>query len=605
MPAHATPSSDVGPPPSGGDADACMAQVRILYRQAPIAVAASVMNSGLVALALAPSVGGLRTAGWFALHVMQAAMTLAVWDRHRRRPSGAADRRWAQLASLASASSGLLWGLGSAILFPEDPFARAFLAFVIGGMSAGALAAFSAHLPTFLAYLLSATLPLALRFLLEGTGISVAMAVMIGVFAAALTLVGRNVNRALREEFAARAELARRTAELTEANLRLGREIKGRQATEERLLQAQKLEAVGQLTGGIAHDFNNLLTTVMGNLELALPLAPSDTKLARLLRRAFAGAQRGAALTKHLLAFARKQRLNPTSIDLAVVAEDFAALAQQTLGPAVRLCIHKSPDLWRAQADRGQLELALLNLAINARDAMPEGGELRIVLANCPAGEERPAELLPGDYVIVRVSDTGTGMDAATLAHAFEPFFTTKEVGRGSGLGLAMVQGFAVQSGGSVRIESAPGKGTEVSLWLPRATQEAANEVPSNAAPPRSTDGIRILVCEDDPDLLSFVAETLRDAGYSVREAETPVAALRLLKQDKPGLLLSDYAMPGMNGAAFIAEARRLQPGIKVLLMSGHADALTGKGAPDVPLLPKPFAPAALTRRVADILAAT
>ena len=303
---------------------------------------------------------------------------------------------------------------------------------------------------------------MAVRFFAEGTTADSAIGAMIVVFAAALSLAGAHLNRFFTDSIRLRFEL-------NEANLRLQAEMAEHRATEAALRQAQKLEAVGQLTGGIAHDFNNLLTVVIGNLVLASGRASDNSNILPLLQSALRAAERGVALIQRLLAFARKQRLDPQSVDLGSLVTGIEELLQRTVGPAIRLEIVADVSVAPAHVDANQVELAILNLAINARDAMPVGGTLRISLHNRRTDRNSPTDLTPGDYVVVSISDTGTGMDEATLAQAFDPFFTTKEVGSGSGLGLPMVQGFAGQSGGAVRIHSKLGEGTTVEVWLPQA----------------------------------------------------------------------------------------------------------------------------------------
>jgi len=262
---------------------------------------------------------------------------------------------------------------------------------------------------------------------------------------------------------------------LNEANLRLQAEIAEREATEANLRQAQKLEAIGQLTGGIAHDFNNLLTVVLGNLMLAMSRDGDQSK--GLLRSALEAAERGVSLVQHLLAFARKQRLDPQSVNLRGLLAGMEGLLRSTLGPQTLLVVASDSDLAPAHVDANQLELAILNLTINARDAMPGGGTLRIELRNRRGEQALPGGLSPKDYVIVSITDTGTGMDEETIDQAFDPFFTTKAIGSGSGLGLPMVQGFAVQSEGAVQIRSKPGEGTTVELWLPQAREAPTDPV--------------------------------------------------------------------------------------------------------------------------------
>jgi len=365
------------------------------------------------------------------------------------------------------------------------------------------------------------------------------------------------------------------------------------------------MEALGQLTGGIAHDFNNLLTAVIGNLELAQKRTGSDPHTAGLLGAALSASERGATLIKDLLTFARRQSLHPRAVDVSAVVDDAEKILKQTIGPDIRLLISAEPGLRPAWVDPNQLALAILNLALNARDAMPNGGRLQIACENRRAEPgNSPPELAIGDYVIVSVSDTGTGMSEATLAHAFEPFFTTKEAGRGSGLGLSMVQGFVAQSGGAVQIVSTLGEGTNVTLWLPhaggRSTETAPLEQSGSVSGPTQA---RILVCDDDGDVRAFVGTYLRDSGYMVWEANNPTLALQILERERPiDLLLVDYAMPEMNGPAVIDRAQTCQPGLKALLITGYAEAQRTGGISAIPLLAKPFKVADLSRRIAEIL---
>jgi signal transduction histidine kinase/CheY-like chemotaxis protein len=428
---------------------------------------------------------------------------------------------------------------------------------------------------------------------------------MMVVFAAAITLAAYNSTRAFSNGLRLNFDLSEKTKELSAANERLEREIAQRKVAEDQLRQAHKMEAIGQLTGGIAHDFNNLLTAVVGHLEMAQNRTGDDPRVTGTLQAALRAAERGATLTRHLLAFARRQRLDPRPVDVSAVVGGAEKILRQTIGPEIQLVIELPSKLRPAWVDPNQLELAILNLALNARDAMPTGGTLRIDAEN-RRGEfgNLPADLPSGSYVVVSVCDTGTGMNQETLARAFEPFFTTKQAGRGSGLGLSIVHGFAAQSGGSVQITSSPGNGTTVDLWLPRATGDAIRC--SDIEPDQSvTEPVeaRILICDDDTDVLAFVGTTLRDSGYTVWEAENPPLALEILERERPiDLLLVDYAMPEMNGLAIIDRAQTCQHGLKALLMSGHADILHAGGASGIPLLAKPFKVAELRRRIADVL---
>jgi CheY-like chemotaxis protein len=329
-----------------------------------------------------------------------------------------------------------------------------------------------------------------------------------------------------------------------------------------------------------------------------------DPRAIASLQAALRAAERGAAVTRHLLAFARRQHLEPKAVDVSGVLASAEKLLKQTIGPQVELVIRCEPDLYPAWIDPNQLELAVLNLALNARDAMPRGGVLRVDGTNRRSGTDRtPSDLKSGDYVVVSVSDTGIGIDKDILQRVFEPFFTTKEVGRGSGLGLSIVHGFAAQSGGSVQISSIPGEGTTVDLWLPRAEKEP---LPSQAVAPDPAVSeprrARILVCDDDTDVLTFAAAVLRNNGHRVWEAAAPSDALEIIEREPLDVLLVDYAMPEMNGLAVIDRARARQEGMKAIMISGHADMLRSGHSLGIPLLLKPFKAVELRRKVSEIL---
>ena len=381
----------------------------------------------------------------------------------------------------------------------------------------------------------------------------------------------------------------------------------------ERLRQAQKMETVGQLTGGIAHDFNNLLQIIIGNLEtLQRSLGPEPARLQRAATNAMAGASRAAVLTQRLLAFARRQPLEPRSVDANRLLADMAELLHRTLGEEIAIETVGAPSLWRTEVDPNQLETALLNLAVNARDAMPRGGRLTIETANMHLDHGYAAanpEVKPGQYVTISVSDTGTGMDADTIGRAFEPFFTTKEVGRGTGLGLSMVYGFVKQSGGHVKIYSEEGQGTTIRVFLPRLI--GGSDVAASVAPtviPESTGAETILVCEDEPGVRALTTESLRELGYHVIEADSGPSALRVVDQKELGiaLLFTDVVLPhGMTGAELAHAAQQIRPDLKVLFTTGYArNAIVHHGRldPGVALITKPFSLAALATRIRDVL---
>ena len=409
--------------------------------------------------------------------------------------------------------------------------------------------------------------------------------------------------------FAATLEerVADRTGALAEANRQLAAEAERRQRTQAELAQVQKLDAIGKLTGGIAHDFNNLLAAVLGSLDLALPRI-QEPRLKRLLTVAFQSAQRGANLTGHLLAFSRKQELVLQPVAMNAVIAGMGDLLGRTLGKLVRLNFDLADDLWPAIGDPVQIEVALLNLAINARDAMPEGGTLAFRTRNMhvAAGPHAGVTLPPGDYAMVAVIDSGEGMPPEVLAKAFEPFFTTKGPGKGTGLGLSMVYGFARQAGGSVTIDSTPGKGTAISLYLPRAQEPADIEHPSEAQPGAAQRSLRVLLVDDDAMVRETTREMLVGCGHTVVEAADAEAALvRVRAGTAFDLLVADFAMPGMTGAQFAERAQAACSRLPVLIITGYAeaDALRGWSERGWQVLPKPFTAAQLADAVQETMA--
>lgn len=391
---------------------------------------------------------------------------------------------------------------------------------------------------------------------------------------------------------------------------RVASEIEDRLRTEDALRQAQKMEAVGQLTGGIAHDFNNLLTIIIGSVDSASRRldANADARVRRSLDHAMKGAERAAVLTQRLLAFSRQQPLSPRAIEVPRLLSGMTDLLTRTIPEAIAIAIDAPDGIWDVEADPHQLENAILNLAVNSRDAMPQGGELTISALNLHL-EARDGDLEPGDYVAISVSDTGSGMDEATLAKVFDPFFTTKEVGKGTGLGLSMVYGFARQSGGAVKIASQPGKGCQVAIHLPRNLNippEQTGEVDDEATAYGNASET-LLVVEDDDDVRAYTVGTLRELGYRVIEAHDGDTALSFLgRQDGSArLIISDVVMPQMSGSELAARARAVQPGIAILYTSGYTrDAIMrdGRLEPGIEFLAKPFTRRTLANHVRDIL---
>ncbi|MBY0569227.1 MAG: response regulator [Hyphomonadaceae bacterium] len=374
------------------------------------------------------------------------------------------------------------------------------------------------------------------------------------------------------------------------------RDLAERRAAEARLAQTQKLEAIGQLTGGVAHDFNNLLTVVIGGLNMLLKRI-EDPKQRQIAEHMLETAQRGDRLTKQLLAFSRGKQMELAPVDLHELVPGMEELLRRSVEAGTTLTFDLHPDARWIKTDANQLELGILNLVINARDAMPDGGKIDIIAK--PSQRE--------GFIDVEVRDNGIGMPKDVADRAMEPFFTTKPAGKGTGLGLAQVFGAVRQSGGNVEIDSAPGRGTTIRLSLPRTEAPAATvadvQTPAEALPQGA--GQRVLVVDDEPGVRLFMAETLRDAGYQAVEAEDPGAALRLLENGSPDLLLTDFSMPGMTGLELAEHARRRDSALKVLIVSGYADAgAIEASASEARLLRKPFDERELIEAVRDVLAA-
>jgi signal transduction histidine kinase len=504
-----------------------------------------------------------------------------------------------QIAAVYDASGALFAGYSRAVtLSPpaaakaERPVIRADRLIVTSPVTQGTTALGTVYMET-------AIDPISRRFERYGViGLLVAMASLIFVLLG--TAQGRLAD--------ANERLQQQGTDLALANENLRAQVQQRENAETALRQVQKMEAMGQLTGGIAHDFNNLLQVIMGNLEVLQRrklLESDDAK--RLVDSAIRGAERASTLTQRLLAFARRQPLNPKPIDVNKLVTGMSELLHRTLGESIRIETVLAGGIWRVAADANQVENALINLAVNARDAMPSGGKLTIETANAFLDDAyaRVNEVKPGQYVVVAVSDTGTGMPKDVLQKAFEPFFTTKDVGKGSGLGLSQVYGFIKQSDGHAKIYSEPGEGTTVKLYLPRlALAEDAADAP--AEPQRLPEGRSdrvVLVVEDDEDVRAHAVAILRELGYSVLEAADGRSALLILESE-PGvrLLFTDIGLPeGLNGRQLADEAHRRRPELQVLYTTAYArNAIVHQGRldPGVELITKPFTYATLASKV-------
>ena len=379
----------------------------------------------------------------------------------------------------------------------------------------------------------------------------------------------------------------------------LMKEVAAREKAQEQLRQAQKMETIGQLTGGVAHDFNNLLMVVMGNLDLLRKRIPDDPRLHRLIDGAVQGAERGASLTQRLLAFARQQDLRAVPVDLGALIQGMSDLLQRSLGPRVALRLDIPQGLPPARVDANQLELAILNLAINARDAMSDGGSIDIKVAQYQATSD-PA-LKSGDYLKLSVIDTGKGMTSEILKRAVEPFFSSKPLGKGTGLGLSMVHGLAVQLGGALQLSSTVGQGTTATLILPVATNTPKAESPVHTVQKANRSAV-ILFVDDDPLIAMSTTEMLEDLGHHVIGASSGLHALDIIKSEQPiDLMVTDHVMPGMTGIELAAASRELRPSLPILLATGYAELPEGAQL-DLPRLAKPYHQDQLRDRLDQLL---
>jgi signal transduction histidine kinase len=466
------------------DSDASVVEyerLRSVFQPAPLTQSINVINAALTATVLGPFAGTKPSLAWLAAIIVLSA---ARWIGSRRflRLCSREDphRFWAAFSILGGLATGAAWGAGVLALFPESESLQLFFALVVGGMCAGALAVNSAHLPTVVAFILPAALPVAAAFYAGGSASRVS-ALMMVIYAAALCMLGACAQGAFGRRVRLQLALEREQRKLSETNARLLEEIVQRRNAEATLHQAQKMEAIGHLTGGLAHDFNNLLQVMIGNMNLIRRAGSDNPRIIKYAEAAEKAAVRGAELTSSLLTFARRQSLNTVPVDINALLREFEPLLLRTLATTVRFEIVLSPNLPLCLADPAHFQSAVLNLVINARDAMPNGGLLSVtsgVATLGPADLEGNPDASPGRFVRVSVHDTGIGMSAEVQARVFEPFYTTKEVGKGSGLGLSQVYGFARQSRGHIGLVSTPDQGTEATLWLPVAQSAAQNTDP-------------------------------------------------------------------------------------------------------------------------------
>ena len=401
---------------------------------------------------------------------------------------------------------------------------------------------------------------------------------------------------------------ARKEQALLDANLRANhdrlRAERELRRAESQLFQAQKMDAIGKLTGGVAHDFNNLLAAVIGGLSLIERRASLDEKQQQILSMTRHAAEQGTELVGRLLAFARRQQLQPANVSIEAMEGSVTGLLAHTLGGLVQLKWTVPDNVWNAFADPAQLELALMNLIINARDSMAEGGTVLVSAENRSVQNGRDDDLRPGHYVVLTVSDTGCGIPAEMIEEVLQPFVTTKEIGKGTGLGLSMVYGFAQQSNGAFRLRSEVGKGTQAEIWLPRAAEQGAARERPRPVEIRSTGPLNILIVDDHHEVRAATAGMLEELGHSVRQAPQGQAALiELDGDDRCDLLITDYAMPNMSGTELVREAQRRKPGLRSMIITGYADneALAGS-LENVAVLSKPFSLEKLAQAIDSVV---
>lgn len=592
-------------------------RIAALYGHAPKVLAANLVNAGVVTAVLWSRVESATLLTWLIAMVAMVAVRGALGSRFRTGGSPADTARWARRFTIGSLASGLLWGGGALLLFtPGDPAPQVLLAFVLGGMGAGASSSVASHLPAFYAFLVPALLPLSIRFAWQDGAFHWGMAAMLGLFGLLVTMIGRTTNTTLVKSYRlslVNESLVRRLGdahrELEDTNVALEARVevrtrelqeqtRGREEAEKRLHHAQRLQAVGRLSGGIAHEFNNLLTVVVNSLEV-IDAEPEADGLPELVRQAKDAALRGGDLTRSLLAFSRRE---PMRSEVVVVGEAIERLTSTivgaTLPESIVLELAGLESRSCAAVDPALLEAAVLNLVLNARDSMSDGGKLTISVRLRTVEGEPP--LGDGVYVEIAVGDTGVGIEAETLERVLEPFFTTKAEG-GTGLGLSMVYGFAEQSGGSIQIESTPGVGTRARLLLPQVNAAPASAHTRRNAVPLGQ-GETILLVEDDPFVRALTVRSLKSLGYKTLQAASADAALELLAvHPEVALVMTDVVMPGsMDGIALAREVGAHYPHLPVVLASGYSDAPTDPQAQRC--LAKPYQRAELATTLADAL---
>ena len=607
-------------PPTATDAAVQADQIRTLYSQSLAIFAVSPLTATIVAAVLWPSSDRRLLTAWVATMTVVIIVRAALRGRYlRAQPSTEETATWARRLVWGAFITGLLWGIGGALLYdPRALVPQLVLVFAIGGMVAGASGTLALHLPAFLAFAASAILPVVARLIAEGDVPHIAMGGLGIVYGLAMWLVASNSNWAVTEALRLRFENRELLEQLTgaqisleETNQTLEQRVAERGAALERqteaLRDAQRMESVGLLAGGVAHDFNNLLTVVLGSVELLLADSRNPEDRSRLAEVKSA-ANRGATLVSQLLAFSRRQVMLRKVLDLNAVVNDVRPLLTHLIGEHIELVVSLARTPLHVEADPTQLQQTIINLATNARDAMPDGGTLTIAtefIDGVPTGTTFSARR----YVTLSVRDTGVGMDAATKRLAFDPFFTTKDVGRGTGLGLASVYGIVEQSGGHVDVDSEPGRGSCFRIFLPCVAVEATetSDVPAaaNAPPVGAAHPATIILVEDETLVREIMARVLGRAGYTVLEAQDGEEALQMVRRHAGhiDLVITDVVMARVGGLELARRVAGERPGLPILLMSGYNAEEMPADDPTIGFLQKPFTPNALLQTVSALLA--
>jgi len=595
-------------------------QIRALYRQSRLILWANVAISGLVSAAMWWTASRASLLAWVAI---MAIVALGRGELMRRvealRPSASELEPWGRRFVLGSMIAGAVWGLGIFAFFePSNATSQILLTFAIGGMTAAAAGTWASHPPAFWGYFACSLGPLLLRTLAIGDSAHLAMGGMLVAYTAGMARVvstnHQTLTQALRlglENTELLSRLSESRATLEETNRTLEKRVVERTAALERqaeaLRDAQRLEVVGRLAGGIAHDFNNLLTIVMTNVDILEETQKFDAAGGAAVEETLIAARRGADLIRQLLAFSRRQRIEPRVLDCNRVIGGMDRLLRRLVGERIYTSLSLSREPLLVVADPSQLEQILVNLVSNARDAMPDGGELRIITELVEGVPDHPEA--KGKFALLRVEDDGAGMDQETLRRAFDPFFSTKAPGQGSGLGLATVHGIVQQNSGRVIVASEPGWGTQFSVYLPITdkpeTQRSTPPPPLGSSPPRAA---TILVAEDEPTLRSVIRRCLVRLGHTVLLAEDGERALRMAAAHPHAidLLITDVVMPNLGGAEMARHLTLQRPGLGVLFIPGYSwgESLPASDpAAGVAYLQKPFDTRALEARVAELLA--